>query len=58
MHPRQETYVILDGAQRGVGGDNSWGEPPHKEYRLFDGEYSLSYRLSFIAIVQNPQESL
>lgn len=46
MHPRQETYVILDGAQRGVGGDNSWGEPPHKEYRLFDGEYSLAYRLT------------
>lgn len=46
MHPRQETYVILDGAQRGVGGDNSWGEPPHKEYRLFDGEYSLEYRLT------------
>lgn len=45
MHPRRETYVIVDGAQRGVGGDNSWGEPPHTEYRLFDGEYSLGYRL-------------
>ena len=45
MHPRMETYVILDGAQRGVGGDNSWGEPPHTKYRLFDGEYSLNFRL-------------
>lgn len=45
MYPRMETYVILDGAQRGVGGDNSWGEPPHTEYRLFDGEYSLNFRL-------------
>lgn len=46
MHPRRETFVILGSAMRGVGGDNSWGEPPHKEYRLFDGDYTLEYRLS------------
>lgn len=45
MHPRPETYVIIGSRQRGVGGDNSWGEPPHKEYRLFDGEYKLQFRL-------------
>lgn len=44
--PREETFVIIDSAQRGLGGDNSWGEPPHQEYRLFDGNYELSYILS------------
>lgn len=46
MYPRQETYVIIGSAQRGVGGDNSWGEPPHKEYRLFDGSYNFDFTLS------------
>lgn len=45
--PHTETFVIVDGAQRGVGGDNSWGEPPHSEYRLFDGSYQLSFDLNF-----------
>ncbi len=47
MYPRRETYVILSSQQRGVGGDNSWGELPHKEYRLFDDDYSFSFRMRF-----------
>ena len=46
MYPRRETYVIIGSHQRGLGGDNSWGDMPHKEYRLFDGEYTFSFRLS------------
>lgn len=41
--PRNETFVIIGSAQRGLGGDNSWGELPHQEYRLFDDNYELSY---------------
>ncbi|HLP37708.1 glycoside hydrolase family 2 TIM barrel-domain containing protein [Lacibacter sp.] len=35
--------VHVDGWQRGVGGDNSWGMPPHNQYRLTAKQYSYSY---------------
>ncbi|KHJ39413.1 beta-galactosidase [Pedobacter glucosidilyticus] len=35
--------VHVDLKQRGVGGDNSWGALPHKQYRLLDKKYSYSY---------------
>lgn len=41
--PRKTAILHIDLAQRGVGGDNSWGELPHKEYRLLDKKYSYSY---------------
>lgn len=46
--PRRNTHVVIDNVQRGVGGDNSWGELPHNEYRHWDGKYKLEmiYRLS------------
>ncbi|MGN1228128.1 MAG: glycoside hydrolase family 2 TIM barrel-domain containing protein [Prevotella sp.] len=50
MYPRRETYVILGSHQRGVGGDNSWGEPPHTEYRLFDADYTFSFRMVFLGV--------
>lgn len=37
--------VQVDGWQRGVGGDNSWGMPPHKQYRLTEKQYSYTYIL-------------
>ena len=39
--PRRNTHVVIDNVQRGVGGDNSWGELPHIEYRHWDGNYRL-----------------
>jgi beta-galactosidase len=36
-------YVNIDLAQRGLGGDDSWGALPHDEYRLLDKKYSYSY---------------
>ncbi len=39
------THLHLDGAQRGVGGDNSWGLQPKDEYRLFAGEFDFEFVL-------------
>ncbi len=38
-----KVYLSIDLAQRGVGGDNSWGALPHKQYRLLDKKYQYSY---------------
>ncbi|MGV3540674.1 MAG: glycoside hydrolase family 2 TIM barrel-domain containing protein [Rufibacter sp.] len=35
--------VHVDFKQRGVGGDNSWGRPPHDPYRLLGKSYSYGY---------------
>jgi beta-galactosidase len=48
IKPRRNVYLHIDLAQRGVGGDNSWGALPHKKYRLLDKKYSYSYTLSLI----------
>ena len=40
---RDEIILSVDLAQRGVGGDNSWGAYPHKPYRLEAKEYSYGY---------------
>lgn len=45
--PRRTTHVVIDNVQRGVGGDNSWGELPHTEYRHWEGAYRLEYILRF-----------
>ncbi|MEO7977570.1 glycoside hydrolase family 2 TIM barrel-domain containing protein [Flavobacterium sp.] len=41
--PRNEVIVCVDFAQRGVGGDNSWGALPHEQYRLNSKEYSYGF---------------
>ena len=40
------TYLNVDHAQMGVGGDNSWGATPHGEYLLKEGRFRYSYRIS------------
>jgi beta-galactosidase len=42
---REEVYLNLDLAQRGVGGDDSWGARPHSQYCLYPGNYSFTVRL-------------
>lgn len=37
------TYISIDHAQMGVGGDNSWGLICHPEYRLNELNYSYNY---------------
>ena len=43
-----QTWLHLDLAQRGVGGDNSWGALPHEPYRLLAKQYSYSYTLRLV----------
>ncbi|MDA3881106.1 MAG: DUF4981 domain-containing protein [Prolixibacteraceae bacterium] len=43
IYPRDEVYLYVDLKQRGVGGDNSWGAFPHRQYRLHDKSYQYSY---------------
>jgi beta-galactosidase len=44
--PRRETITVnLDYKQMGVGGDDSWGARPHREYTLAAGAYSYQFRL-------------
>jgi beta-galactosidase len=43
-----QTWLHLDLAQCGVGGDNSWGALPHDQYRLLAKQYSYSYTLRLV----------
>lgn len=49
VRDRKRVYLNVDLAQRGLGGDNSWGARPHKQYRLLDKKYSYSYYISPLA---------
>jgi beta-galactosidase len=40
------TEIKIDLGQKGVGGDNSWGNDAHDKYKLLDN----SYRYSFIIV--------
>ena len=43
IEPRREVVLHVDLAQRGLGGDTSWGASPHDEYRLTGDEYNYGY---------------
>ena len=40
--PPHDTVVSILGAQRGVGGDDSWGAPVHEEYEI-SGEKDIDF---------------
>jgi len=42
---RNLTEVNIDLLQRGVGGDNSWGNDVHEPYRLLDASYSYTFTI-------------
>ncbi len=44
--PRNEVVLCVDLAQRGVGGDDSWGAYPHEQYLLKAKEYSYGFVIS------------
>jgi beta-galactosidase len=51
QHPKDvfkrfDVTLAVDLAQRGVGGDNSWGELPHQQYRLMDKAYKYGFVIS------------
>jgi len=46
LKPGKKTWLILDGAHMGVGGDDGWTVNVHEEYRLCgDKPYSLDFSL-------------
>jgi beta-galactosidase len=52
--PRDLVTLNLDYKQMGVGGDNSWGAQPHREYSLPVQVYSYSFRLCPVTPGDNP----
>ncbi len=48
LPPRNQVFLSIDLKQRGVGGDDSWGAYPHREYLLLDKKYSYSYTISLL----------
>lgn len=44
-HDRYRVYFNVDLAQRGLGGDDSWGRGPHKPYELKDKNYTYTFLL-------------
>lgn len=43
VEPRREVILHVDLAQRGLGGDTSWGAKPHDPYRLTADRYEYGY---------------
>jgi beta-galactosidase len=50
------THVSFDLAQRGVGGNNSWGLPPEPPYRLDEAAYAYELWMQSVAPGENPAE--
>ncbi|MNL03814.1 Beta-galactosidase [compost metagenome] len=48
LPPRNQVFLSIDLKQRGVGGDDSWGAYPHRQYLLLEKKYSYSYTISLI----------
>ncbi|TDN95086.1 beta-galactosidase [Salegentibacter sp. 24] len=48
LKPLDKVFLHVDLKQRGLGGDNSWGALPHKQYRLLDNTYRYSYNISLM----------
>ncbi|WP_288204933.1 hypothetical protein [Bacteroides sp. CAG:189] len=45
MAKEQNYYLNIDYAQKGVGGDNSWGKPVHSEYLVLLRYHAYSFWL-------------
>lgn len=43
---REGIFIHIDKAQRGLGGDDSWGAQPHKQYQLNEGAYEYGFIIS------------
>ncbi len=47
--PERETVTLnLDLRQRGLGGDDSWGAKPHRQFQLLPRPMTYSYRLKLL----------
>ncbi|MFI3288270.1 MAG: glycoside hydrolase family 2 TIM barrel-domain containing protein [Rikenellaceae bacterium] len=43
LNKEDKVYLNIDLAQMGVGGDNSWGNPVHVDYRVLMRNYNYGY---------------
>ncbi|MEM6841466.1 MAG: glycoside hydrolase family 2 TIM barrel-domain containing protein [Bacteroidota bacterium] len=43
---QEHINLNIDYGQRGVGGDNSWGDLPHTEYMILPREYFFTYTIT------------
>jgi len=57
LPPRQTITLNLDLKQRGLGGDNSWGQLPHDAFRLTGWPMGYSYRLRVLRGGEDPGET-
>lgn len=48
IHHHSTVFLNIDMFQRGIGGTNSWGALPLKQYRYDNQDYSFSYKMSLI----------
>ena len=55
--PRNEMTLTLDYRQTGVGGDDSWGAVPHREYTLWPQPLSYRFLLRPLAPGTDPGEA-
>jgi beta-galactosidase len=46
--PRKDIFLNVDYLQRGLGGDDSWGQLPHQPYRLLNDSYVYEYEISIV----------
>ena len=44
--PSETSVLNIDLGQQGVGGDNSWGNPVHVDYRMLIRAYKYGYKIS------------
>ena len=55
LMPERPTVTLnLDLHQRGLGGDNSWGEFPHAAFRLTQPSFAYRYRLHVLTGGEDP----
>ncbi len=46
LNKQDNIYLNIDLGQQGVGGDNSWGNPVHVDYRMLIRAYKYGYKIS------------
>lgn len=58
VHHTDRVFLNIDLAQRGLGGDTSWGAAPHAPYRLqATDQHPLSYTFTLIPAGISPDDS-
>jgi len=55
LHFPNQVDLHIDLAQRGLGGDDSWGALPHQQYRLLDKKYTYTYTMRLADLPVSPQ---